>query len=294
MATLLTTALPFVAIVLFFAIAVAYQGMQDPWPAYESNTSTNESTVQEIIEPCPADWQGVAFDYACTENVLTYRVCLEGRVQAVEEDCSKTQTVCTIERGGGECVGMQAGNASETTSQANGGQSDVQVVAWNGSQSFVVKEYMPPVCGDTVCEEGEDCASCPSDCACAAGNLCHAYLRACLSASKCGNGVCDSGESRVCCTDCGCTHGVCIPDSQKCVSLPVSTKQSLTHIGAQYVNASEYVLEEIHSGVHQGTPVFFLTFACTKNAAFEGMVYPCETILVVDATGQVIEQMHSQ
>jgi len=45
-------------------------------------------------------------------------------------------------------------------------------------------------CGDGNCQEGEDCSTCSTDCG------------ACVAVSKCGNGICDSGECSTCSSDC--------------------------------------------------------------------------------------------
>src|SRR5207245_8124122 len=60
-----------------------------------------------------------------------------------------------------------------------------------------------PCCGNSSCESGEDCSSCPGDCG------------SCCPATTCGDGVCRgcAGEDCwTCCRDCGgcgCGDGRC-------------------------------------------------------------------------------------
>ncbi len=57
-----------------------------------------------------------------------------------------------------------------------------------GGATASVSVFIPPVCGDTLCELNETCASCPGDC-----GIC-----------VCGDGTCDANESCITCVaDCG-------------------------------------------------------------------------------------------
>jgi len=55
-----------------------------------------------------------------------------------------------------------------------------------------------PVCGDASCDAGENCENCPSDCG------------ACMSSSLCGDASCDSGEN---CENCPSDCGACMSSS---------------------------------------------------------------------------------
>jgi hypothetical protein len=83
---------------------------------------------------------------------------------------------------------------------------------------IIVKSYSPKAkevtssspasacfsCGDGVCQSGESCSSCPSDCG------------ACRT-PVCGDGICDAGEScSVDCCEARCRDGSCCPSSGVC------------------------------------------------------------------------------
>ncbi|MBN2518414.1 MAG: hypothetical protein JXB14_06200 [Candidatus Altiarchaeota archaeon] len=66
-------------------------------------------------------------------------------------------------------------------------------------------------CGNAVCDGGENCQTCPSDCVCVSGRRCElgassADEKGC--ALYCGNGQCESGENKCTCpSDCGICSG---------------------------------------------------------------------------------------
>ncbi len=65
-------------------------------------------------------------------------------------------------------------------------------------------------CGNGACQadKGEDCSTCPADCACQNGQSCQAG--ACVNAGSCGNGVCETDKGEHCGTcsaDCACPNG---------------------------------------------------------------------------------------
>jgi len=78
-----------------------------------------------------------------------------------------------------------------------------------------------PVCGDGVCEQGEDCSGCASDCGacppvcgdgvCESDETCGSCASDCGACPPvCGDGVCEGGEScQSCASDCGACSPVC-------------------------------------------------------------------------------------
>ncbi|TNE46254.1 MAG: hypothetical protein EP343_24425 [Deltaproteobacteria bacterium] len=103
-----------------------------------------------------------------------------------------------------------------------------------------------PVCGNTVCEVGETCSSCASDCACKDGKTCNAsgvcedapacFTNAdCQSPKSCENKMCVE-PSAACDPACPsgqeCNEGACVPTGTKvCTSdadCPANTKCSVT------------------------------------------------------------------
>ncbi|MBN1770829.1 MAG: hypothetical protein JXB32_06205 [Deltaproteobacteria bacterium] len=64
----------------------------------------------------------------------------------------------------------------------------------------------PSTCGDGTCGAGENCATCPADCGCPAGQVCSGGV--CVIVTGCGDGSCGAGENCATCpADCGCPSG---------------------------------------------------------------------------------------
>ncbi len=66
----------------------------------------------------------------------------------------------------------------------------------------------PQLCGNGTCDtqQGENCATCPKDCPCQKGTTC--INATCQNTNLCGNGICDSQQGENCSTctkDCLCT-----------------------------------------------------------------------------------------
>jgi hypothetical protein len=63
----------------------------------------------------------------------------------------------------------------------------------------VEKVVEKAVCGNGICEVGESCSICPSDCKCANGYECKEGI--CLPKAVCGNGICERGENNANCPE---------------------------------------------------------------------------------------------
>lgn len=79
------------------------------------------------------------------------------------------------------------------------------------------------VCGDSVCDNDEDCRNCLKDCPCKTDEICKDRICVKKEVPKevCGNGKCESGENEDnCCDDCPCTaqNTVCNTKTHKCES----------------------------------------------------------------------------
>jgi hypothetical protein len=103
------------------------------------------------------------------------------------------------------------------------GLEEVSFTARAGNRSVETESVMLTVnpvadCGDSTCESGEDCMTCPSDCgscgfcgdsSCDANESCSACSQDCGACPVCGDGSCSVAEDcRSCAADCGaCTGG---------------------------------------------------------------------------------------
>lgn len=75
-----------------------------------------------------------------------------------------------------------------------------------------------PICGNEICEQGEDCASCLTDCQCPEGKYCSEESLSCVS-PQCGNSQCEYFETPIeCCRDCDCWQKdeICNMEKNEC------------------------------------------------------------------------------
>jgi uncharacterized protein YkwD len=103
---------------------------------------------------------------------------------------------------GGAGVGGSSGSVGLGAGSGSGGSTGNATGGSSGTGTMVM-------CGDAVCDAGEDCASCPGDCGacatcnngvCEMGEACDNCPADCGACSPtCGNATCDGGES---CTSC--------------------------------------------------------------------------------------------
>ena len=103
-----------------------------------------------------------------------------------------------------------------------------------------------PSCGNTICDEGENCNNCPEDCISGAGGgtpeacwkydgICHPVKEDtdcadCAASYCCGDGVCEGDETiGNCAVDCGCTDDLDCNDGEDCTddTCDTSTKQCI-------------------------------------------------------------------
>lgn len=81
-----------------------------------------------------------------------------------------------------------------------------------------------PVCGNQICEAGENCYDCAADCKCGSAQYCSQTTKTCVS-PQCGNKVCEPLENpNNCCDDCYCSlpNEACNPNTHKCVARPLN------------------------------------------------------------------------
>ncbi len=70
---------------------------------------------------------------------------------------------------------------------------------------FLIFNFTKESCGNKVCEQGENCFDCPSDCECNIGEYCSSTEKRCIKPT-CGDGNCERLEN---CSDCPVDCGTC-------------------------------------------------------------------------------------
>ncbi|MEM7827044.1 MAG: hypothetical protein QXQ40_02360 [Candidatus Aenigmatarchaeota archaeon] len=120
------------------------------------------------------------------------------------------------------------------------------------------------MCGDGICDTGENCYNCASDCGCAGGQYCSPKSQRCVS-YVCGNGACEPGESAEnCCNDCGCRieGEVCNNITHRC-EIPTSgiSEEKARELVENYLkqyNATNYEISVGSDTIYEGKPGRFV------------------------------------
>ncbi|MBR9679156.1 MAG: hypothetical protein GON13_02725 [Nanoarchaeota archaeon] len=106
----------------------------------------------------------------------------------------------------------------------------------------------PVVCGDSVCDGNETCASCVSDCACDGNYFCNDSSQTCQlsEAGVCGNDIVESGEDcdgvvSPCCSGCGFSNlvycsNLCTCENIECIDTDSGNVKTVK--GQTYLNTN--------------------------------------------------------
>jgi len=111
------------------------------------------------------------------------------------------------------------------------------------------------ICGNRICEIGENCFNCAPDCKCNEGEYCSEEKQTCVK-PICGNNVCEIFESyENCCIDCGCPfdYEICNKTKNACEVRPMNiTESEARDVLLNYLNnQGKNVLESEIFGIGQ-------------------------------------------
>jgi hypothetical protein len=166
----------------------------------------------------------VVQDCVCADDLFCCTVEWDGLCAAQADNCGSCNGDCCSANGTAGC------DDEEVEACVCEIDAFCCLVAWDNLCVAEVNEFQcglcesPVVCGDDMCEEGEDCKSCPDDCGeCCGNTMCEAlHGEDCTTCpedcgecpAECGDGVCHEGETCVnCLQDCGdCEGSCCIPN----------------------------------------------------------------------------------
>jgi hypothetical protein len=141
------------------------------------------------------------------------------------QNCPSGQTCvggsCIQPCGPSNCTGCcdSGGHCSSGTAMASCGAGGAACTSCIAPSFCGGGQCRQAVCGNGVCEPGENQANCCADCGCPGilgclGNVCRPI---------CGNGVCEPGEPGNCCADCGCADGYACQGGTSCLFVGTST-----------------------------------------------------------------------
>jgi len=109
------------------------------------------------------------------------------------------------------------------------------------------------LCGNRICEIGENCFNCAPDCKCNEGEYCSEEKQTCVK-PICGNNVCEIFESyENCCADCGCPfdYEICNKETNTCEApkMKITENEALDVLLNYLNNQGKNVLESEIFGI---------------------------------------------
>jgi len=145
------------------------------------------------------------------------------------------------------------------------------------------------VCGNKICEVSEDCNNCPSDCGCKPNEYCSST--GICRANVCGDGICSEQERQAatCCEDCGCpSDKVCNKFTQQCQEKTTITETQINNIVKTYL-----LNKSINGTVVQIVDTYYANQTVkqvTVDCRTQNLPYPCQIILFVDNSGNIVKE----
>ncbi len=204
--------------------------------ARESVCGNGICEVDENCFDCPKDCECVDDEYcSAEEKICVVSTCGDGRCRFGE--CSLG---CTVDCGISDCCGN--GDCDTAIGETcNTCSVDCGVCP------------VTPVCGNKVCESGENCYDCSRDCKCVDGEYCSPEEKICVMPT-CGDGRCGPYENSMnCCLDCDCElrGEVCNTVTHKCEMPDVALTDKrieewvVNHYNTQGKNVDDLEIQEV-------------------------------------------------
>lgn len=146
-------------------------------------------------------------------------------------------------------------------------------------------------CGDNICALSEDCNNCNKDCGCKSGESCNS-VGICRKNDLCGDNICSDKEKNSCCKDCGCENGVvCNKITQTCQPKIEVSETDINKVVTDFLQKNN-----IQGEIIKITDEYYGEKTVKKvriNCNLENTEYPCEIILFIDDSGNIIDKMQT-
>ena len=233
------------------------------------------------------------FNTRCDGDALDFETCFNGTITEGRTDCKALNQSCLTEKGGNETV-SRCGEKPAASPTAAATAGPFVPPEYRGLENLVVDmgagvvraidlpDFVPNSCGDGKCSASETCVSCAKDCGCKTNEKCRA--NGLCEAPRCGDLRCEAGEFGACCTDCGCTTGICNNATRKCAPpLDMQNSQASSYALTSLENASgNYETETVYDDFAGSEPVKVVVLRCKEQTP-----YPCIRVVTVGANGEI-------
>ncbi|VVB68305.1 Uncharacterised protein [Candidatus Norongarragalina meridionalis] len=243
--------------------------------------------------------ENTTFNTRCDGGALVFETCFNGTITEERTDCRAANQTCLTETVGNTTT-AKCGVQPSATPIPSASVGPSVPPEYRGFENLMVDmgaglvraidlpNFVPNSCGDGKCSVSETCLSCAKDCACKAGEKCRS--NGLCSAPSCGDGLCEAGEFGACCTDCGCTTGICNNATRKC-ALPLgmqntqASSYALTSLGNE---SAGYETETVYDDFAGNEPVKVVVLRCKEQTQ-----YACLRVITIGANGEIYSDAQS-